>query len=240
MIRERTMITRRRLVEVAGAAALSAGGNLIWPGPLKALPVGTSGEAVLDTLVGKKPLIKLTYRAPNYETPIDYFKTALTPNDAFFVRYHLSNIPVIDPADWRLSVGGDGANDQIELTFDDLKTMPATEVVAVNQCSGNRRGLFTPHVAGVQWGHGAMGCARWKGARLKDVLDLAGLKKEAVEVVFDGADGPVLDKTPDFVKSLPVWKAIEDTTLVAYEMNNEPLAHWNRLPARIVAAGCDP
>ena len=158
MIRERTMITRRRLVEVAGAAALSAGGNLIWPDPLKALPVGTSGEPVLDTLVGKKPLIKLTYRAPNYETPIDYFKTAMTPNDAFFVRYHLSNIPVIDPADWRLSVGGDGANDQIELTFDDLKTMPATEVVAVNQCSGNRRGLFTPHVAGVQWGHGAMGC----------------------------------------------------------------------------------
>jgi DMSO/TMAO reductase YedYZ molybdopterin-dependent catalytic subunit len=56
-------------------------------------------------------------------------------------------------------------------------------------------------------------------------------------VVFDGADGPVLDKTPDFVKSLPVWKGIEETTLVAYEMNGEPLAHWNGFPARIVAPG---
>jgi Oxidoreductase molybdopterin binding domain/Mo-co oxidoreductase dimerisation domain len=82
-----------------------------------------------------------------------------------------------------------------------------------------------------------MGCARWRGARLKDVLDLVGLNKEAVEVVFDGADGPVFDKTPDLVKSLPVWKAIEETTLVAYEMNGEPLPHWNGFPARIVAPG---
>jgi hypothetical protein len=125
----------------------------------------------------------------------------------------------------------------LQIGLDDLKTLPAFEVAAVCQCAGNRRGLFQPHVAGVQWGHGAMGCARWKGARLKDVLDLAGLNKEAVEVVFDGADGPVLDKTPDFVKSLPVWKAVEDTTLVAYEMNGEPLPKWNGFPARIVVPG---
>src|ERR1700694_4981450 len=106
------MITRRRLVEAAGAAALSAGGNLIWPGPLEAveamadlpaeLPAGTREEAVLDTLTGKRPLIKLSYRPPNYETPIDYLRTAVTPNNAFFVRYHNSNIPVIDAAEWRL------------------------------------------------------------------------------------------------------------------------------------------
>jgi hypothetical protein len=125
----------------------------------------------------------------------------------------------------------------LQIGLDDLKRLPAFEVVAVCQCSGNRRGLVQPHVAGVQWGRGAMGCARWKGARLKDVLNLVGLNKEAVEVVFDGADGPVLDKTPDFVKSLPVWKAIEETTLVAYEMNGEPLPHWNGFPARIVAPG---
>jgi len=74
--------------------------------------------------------------------------------------------------------------------------MPAIEVVAVNQCSGNRRGLSKPHVAGVEWGYGAMGCARWKGARLKDVLDKVGLKKEAIEIAFNGADGPAIDKTP--------------------------------------------
>ena len=71
--------------------------------------------------------------------------------------------------------------------------MPATEVVAVCQCSGNRRGLFEPHVVGVEWGYGAMGCARFKGVRLKDVLDRVGLKKEAIELVLDGADGQVFD-----------------------------------------------
>jgi sulfite dehydrogenase len=86
-------------------------------------------------------------------------------------------------------------------------------------------------------GRGAMGCARWKGARLKDVLDLVGLKKDVVEVVFDGADGPILDKTPDFLKSIPLWKAIEETTLIAYEMNGEALPHWNGFPARIVVPG---
>ena len=156
-----------------------------------ALSEGTRAEAVLDALPGKKPLIKLSYRPPNYETPIEYFRTAITPNDAFFVRYHLSNIPEVDPKTWKLAVGGEGAGGQTELNLDDLKKMPAVEVVAVYQCSGNRRGLFQPHVAGVEWGYGAMGCARWKGARLKDVLDKVGVKKDAIEIVFDGADGPV-------------------------------------------------
>ena len=115
--------------------------------------------------------------------------------------------------------------------------MPAVEVVAVNQCSGNRRGLSKPHVAGVEWGYGAMGCARWKGARLKDVLDKVGLKKEAIEIVFNGADGPAIDKTPDFIKSIPVWKAIDEITLIAYEMNGAPLPHFNGFPARIIVPG---
>ena len=204
-----------------------------------ALPEGVRGSAVLDALPGKKPLIKLSYRPPNYETPIEYFRTAITPNDAFFVRYHLSDIPEVDAKTWKLAVGGDGANGTAQITLDDLKAMPAAEVVAVNQCSGNRRGLFQPHVPGVEWGYGAMGCARWKGARLKDVLDKVGLKKEAIEIVFDGADGPPVDKTPDFVKSIPVWKAIEETTLIAYEMNGAPLPHLERLSGAHHRAGLD-
>ncbi len=242
------MITRRGLLEAGEALTLTAAGSVpAWSGgagekpgeaslsPL--LPAGTRANAVLDTLPGKKPLIKLTYRPPNYEAPLAYFRTAITPNDEFFVRYHLTDIPQIDAATWKLNLGGEGANGDLQIGFDELKKLPAFEVVAVCQCAGNRRGLFEPHVAGVQWGSGAMGCARWKGARLKDVLDLVGLKKDAVEIAFDGADGPVLDKTPDFAKSLPVWKAIEETTLVAYEMNGEPLPHWNGFPARIVVPG---
>src|SRR5215470_18554605 len=241
------MITRRRLLEGAGAGAAFAGMGVPLatagvPGMPEALPSGIRGAAVLEALPGKKPLIKLAYRPPNYETPIEYFREPITPNDAFFVRYHLANIPdandkAIDPKTWRLEIGGDGASGQASLSLDDLKAMPSAEVVAVNQCSGNRRGLFQPHVPGVEWGYGAMGCARWKGARLKDILDKAGLKKEAIEIVLDGADIPVSDMTPDFVKSIPTWKAIEETTLVAYEMNGAPLPHWNGFPARVIVPG---
>ncbi len=243
------MITRRSLLEAAGTAALLAGaGRLSQSLAARAneagalnlsptLPEGTRAEAVLDTLPGKKPLIKLSYRPPNYETPVELLRGAITPNDAFFVRYHLSDIPEVNPETWRLSIGGDGANGEIGLSLDELKQLPAAEVAAVCQCSGNRRGLFEPHVPGVEWGYGAMGCARWKGARLKDVLDRAGLKPGALEIVLAGTDGGVTDKTPKFVKSIPVWKAIEDTTIVAYEMNGAPLPHWNGFPARIIVPG---
>ena len=114
--------------------------------------------------------------------------------------------------------------------------MPAVEVVAVNQCSGNRRGLSKPHVAGVEWGYGAMGCARWKGARLKDMLDKVGLKKEAIEIAFNGADGPVVDKTPDFVKSIPVWKAIEE--IDAHRLRDERRSRCRISTASRRASSC--
>jgi len=238
-----TTINRRQFVggtslvalgAVAGVRAAAAEGVANLPA---VLPQGMRSEVTLEALPGKKPLIKLSYRPPNYETPIEYFRDPITPNDAFFVRYHLSDIPEVDAKTWKLAIGGEGANGALEINLADLKALPAVEIVAVNQCSGNRRGLFEPHVAGVEWGYGAMGCARWKGARLKDLLDKVGLKKEAIELVLNGADGPPLDKTPDFVKSIPVWKAIEDTTIIAYEMNGSALPHLNGFPARLILPG---
>ena len=202
------------------------------------VPDGISSYITMGTLPGKKPLIMLSDKPPNYETPLEYLRTPITPNDEFFVRYHLADIPEkIDPATYKIAVGGDGANGQAEVTLDDLKKMPAVEVTAVNQCSGNRRGLSKPHVAGVEWGYGAMGCARWKGAKLKDVLDKVGLKKETIEIAFNGAEGPVVDKTPDFIKSIPLWKALDEHTIIAYEMNGAPLPHFNGAPARIIVPG---
>jgi DMSO/TMAO reductase YedYZ molybdopterin-dependent catalytic subunit len=232
------MLTRRGLITSGAGLVLAA--RKAAAGPLDlpaALPEGARGNAVLDALPGKKPLIKLSYRPPNYETPLEYFRTAITPNDAFFVRYHLSNIPEVDVRTWKIAVGGEGANGEAEFTLEDLKRLPATELAAVNLCSGNRRGLFQPHVPGVEWSYGAMGCARWKGALLKDLLDKVGLKKDAIEILFDGADSGVSDKTPDFVKSIPTWKAVEDTTLVAYEMNGVPLPHFHGFPARLIVPG---
>jgi DMSO/TMAO reductase YedYZ molybdopterin-dependent catalytic subunit len=150
----------------------------------------------------------------------------------------LASIPKVDAQSWRLVVGGESAQKPYELTLEQLKReFEPVELAAVCQCSGNRRGLSNPHVTGVQWGYGAMGNAKWKGVRLKDVLARANLGKDALEIVFDGADGAALDKTPDFIKSIPMWKALDDNTILAYEMNGEPVPHWNGFPVRVVVPG---
>ena len=236
---------RRRLLAAAGGAAalssplhaLAAIGGTAELG-FAELPAGTLAEQELHALPGKAPLIKKTWRPPNFETPIEYFRTPITPSRAFFVRYHLSAIPEVSASGWKLAVGGDAAGSEQSFSLDDLKKrFTPHEVTAVCQCSGNRRGLFEPHVAGVEWGVGAMGNAIWRGVRLKDVLAKAGVKPEAVEVAFDGADRGANEKTPDFVKSLPVEMALDDNTLVAWEMNGQPLPHWNGFPARLVVPG---
>ena len=238
------MLTRRSVLGAAGAGLALAGsgpkiskswaaGAPVTPG----VPSGVVDSATLEALPGKKPLIRLAYRPPNYEAPLDYFRTPITPNDQFFVRYHLSDIPEVDAKTYKITVGGDGANGQAAFDLDELKRLPAVEVTAVCQCSGNRRGLFHPHVPGVEWGYGAMGCAKWKGARLKDVLDKAGLKKEAVEIVYNGADGPALDKTPDFVKALDIDHASDGEVMLAYGMNGEDLPVLNGFPLRLIVPG---
>jgi DMSO/TMAO reductase YedYZ molybdopterin-dependent catalytic subunit len=238
----RKPVSRREILAAAGAFGVSRA--LAAPlGSTEALgfaeiPDGALAEQLLYAIPGKLPLIKKTYRPPNFETPVEYFRTAFTPNDAFFVRYHLAGIPApIKASAWSLSVSGESVERELKLSFADLKKFDAVEIAAVCQCSGNRRGLFEPHVTGVEWGVGAMGNARWKGARLKDVLAKAGVKGDALEVVFDGADRAPLDKTPDFVKSLPVEVALDENTLVAYEMNGKPLPHWNGFPVRLVVPG---
>ena len=231
------MDRRRFLLDASGTIA----GGLLLPrlgfsSSADSLPAGTVAQSMLDALPGKRPLMRRTFRPPNLETPVEYFAEAYTPNDAFYVRWH-TNVPEIARADWRLRVAGPGVTKPREFSYDELRRKFRTaEVAAVNQCSGNRRGLFSPHVPGVQWAFGAMGNAVWSGVRLKDVLEDAGLAPGAMEVVANGADAPALTG-PDFIKSLPMWKALDADTLVAFEMNGEPLPVWNGAPARIVAPG---
>ena len=221
---------------LASLSPLASAAEKIWQ-PAE-LPEGAVESAMLERLPGKLPLIKRSFRPPNFETPIEYLRDPITRNDAFFVRYHLSSIPPVDAKTWRVKLGGDAANSPMEW---DLKTLrkdfEQVDLVAVCQCSGNRRGLFAPHVQGVEWGVGAMGNARWRGVRLRDLLNKAGVKKEAVEVAFNGADGPAMQGTPDFRKSLPVDKALDENTLIAFEMNGKPLPHWNGFPARLIVPG---
>ncbi len=185
----------------------------------------------------KTDMILLTSRPPQLETPFSYFRELITPNDALFVRWHISQIPTsVDLNEWRLKVGGN-TEKELQLSMDDLKKFEKVTYTAVIQCSGNSRSLFDPHVPGGQWKNGAMGNVTWGGARLKDILNQAGIKEGSVDVSFDGLDGPPLPSVPDFVKSLPMDKATDEDVIVAYEMNGKPLPLLNGFPARLIVPG---
>jgi DMSO/TMAO reductase YedYZ molybdopterin-dependent catalytic subunit len=224
----------RRRVIAAIAALPWTGGVLATPATMRDPRDGSD----LIALPGTRPLIKRTFRPPNFETPLVNLREAFTANDAFFVRYHLAVIPEVDVRGWRLRIAGASAQNPVELSLQDLKRrFTRVSVAAINQCAGARRGLFTPRVPGVQWEHGAIGNALWTGVRLRDVLDHVGVRPDATEAVFNGGDFGVLPATPDFLKSLPVDQARNENTLIAFEMNGQPLPRWHGAPARLVVSG---
>ncbi len=238
------MLTRRDVLARLGrgSAALGLAAPLLTGRALGddavTLPF-TNGDRPLVAYPGKRPLIRLTTRPPQLETPFSVFdEGVLTPNDAFFVRYHLADIPLsIDPDAFRIDVKG-RVDRPLSLSLADLKTgFDPVEVVAVNQCSGNSRGFFEPRVAGGQLGNGGMGNARWTGVPLRAVLDRAGVRKEAVQVAFGGLDGPVSPETPDFAKALDIDHARDGEVMLAYGMNGADLPWLNGFPVRLVVPG---
>ena len=197
-----------------------------------------NGTRPLVAFPQKRDLIMLTPRPPQLETPFAIFdRGVLTPNDAFFVRWHLAGIPTtVDGATHRIKVHG-SVKRPLSLSVEDLRTKyERVEIIAVNQCSGNSRGLFAPRVPGGQWDNGAMGNARWTGARLLDVLKSAGLQESAVQIRFHGLEKPVLPTTPPFIKALSI-DDLDPNMLIAYEMNGEPLPLLNGYPVRLVVPG---
>ena len=224
--------TRRDFLKTAGAlTAMTALGEM----PLDLL--AAIDERRMAKFPEKTDLILLTSRPPQLETPFPYFKELITPNDAVFVRWHISGLPTsVDLNTWRLKVGGN-TEKEIELSMDDLKKFEKVSYTAVIQCSGNSRSLFDPRVPGGQWKNGAMGNVTWAGARLKDILNAAGIKAGSTDVSFDGLDEPPLPSVPDFVKSLEMDKALEDDIIVAYEMNGSYLPMLNGFPVRLVVPG---
>ena len=221
-----TIVTPR-----AGAAPARAAGTI-------ALPF-QNGERELVAFPQKRPLIVLTNRPPQLETPFAVFNEGpLTPNDAFFVRYHWSGIPTsVDPRSYRLRVSGK-VNVPVELSLDELKQLAEPlEFVAVNQCSGNGRGYFTPRVNGGQLSNGAMGNARWTGVPLKKVLEKAGVQAGAVQVTLGGLDRPPLESSPGFVKALEIDHALDGEVMLAWAMNGKDLPMLNGYPLRLVVPG---
>jgi len=235
-------LTRRRLLQtgliVGGLSALGLPSARASSPSSIDLPF-SRGHRPLVAFPEKRPLMVMTTRPPQLETPFPIFKENIyTPNDAFFVRWHLANIPTtVDLQIFRLTIRG-RVKHSLSFSLTDLQEQfEPIEVAAVCQCAGNSRGFSEPRVAGGQWGHGAMGNALWKGVRLRDLLGKVGLEKDAKHVRFDGLDQPVADATPDFLKSLPLDNAMADHVLVAYSMNGEPLPFLNGFPLRLVVPG---
>jgi len=201
-------------------------------------PSSESTGDILVTAEGKKDMILLTDRPPNLETPLKYFLQDYTPNDVFFVRWHLPLLPNhISEDTFRLRIHG-AVDKALALSINDLKTQFAKDsIVALAACAGNARSFFDPKVPGGQWKNGAMGNAKWTGVRLKTILEKAGLKKEAFEVTFNGMDLPSYPTVADFVKSLKVDHAMDGEVMIAYAMNDEPLPLLNGYPLKLVVPG---
>ena len=236
------MMDRRSIIKLSGATLAASGAGLTFPSlrafaATVALPFD-NGERPLVKYPQKRPMIGLTSRPPQLETPFSVFNAnIITPNDAFFVRYHLADVPFnVDPDAFSVEIKGK-VDRVTKLSLTDIKKMPAIEIVAVNQCSGNSRGFSSPRVAGGQLGNGAMGNARWRGVPLRAVLDRAGVQAGARQVTFKGMDGPVSDKTPDFVKALDIDHARNGEVMLAYSMNSADLPVLNGFPLRLVVPG---
>ncbi|UVA79381.1 molybdopterin-dependent oxidoreductase [Pandoraea commovens] len=240
-------VSRRRFLRRAGALGVGASlaGRALdvlaaTTAPQTVTLPFANGERELVAYPQKRPLIRLTARPPQLETPFEVFNDGLiTPNDAFFVRYHLAGIPTdIDPAKHRIRVGGSVAK-PLDISLASLKKDfgAPVELVAVHQCSGNSRGFFEPRVGGGQIANGAMGNARWRGIPLKRILERAGVSASAKQVTFEGLDRPIVPATPEFVKALDLDHAMDGEVMVAFAMNGKDLPMLNGFPVRLVVPG---
>ncbi|MCA1454574.1 molybdopterin-dependent oxidoreductase [Bradyrhizobium sp. BRP22] len=233
--------SRRTLLRNLGIAGLSLAVSPAFADELVKLPFasGPRGRPVTHDFPQKGDMILQRVRPPLLETPMDVFdRGVFTPNDQFYVRWHWAVIPnSVDANAFRLAVRGH-VDRTLSLSISDIvRDLPRVELAAVNQCSGNSRGFFSPRVPGAQWAHGAMGNAKWVGVRLKDVLDRAGVKAGAVQVRFKGLDEPVVPDAPTFRKSLAIDHARDGEVMIAYAMNGEQLPLLNGFPLRLIVPG---
>lgn len=236
---------RRRFSALLGSLAGYAAANYALGGIrnsssllCEAWAAETAVAPVMARYPQKTDLVLLTDRPPQLETPLRYFETDLTPNEAFFVRWHLSGIPTsVDTRTFRLEVSGN-VGKPLSFSLQDLqsKFAPVT-YVALCQCAGNFRSFFEPRVPGGQWAFGGMSNARWTGVRLKDVLNAAGVGQGTVQVGLRGLDTAPLPQTPRYEKSLPIERALDGEVIIAYEMNGAPLPMLNGFPLRLVVPG---
>ncbi|TDC73970.1 sulfite oxidase [Streptomyces hainanensis] len=231
-------VGRRQLLGLLAAAGVAAA---LPRTALAAAPTGAAPAAA--GIVKPLPEEHFTIRGTNAETRFAALRGVgyHTPNALFFVRNHTTT-PRLDADAWRLRVWGSGlAGGEAEFDLAALRALPAVEHTAFVECAGNGRSFYTSQqgetVSGTAWTLGAVGVARWRGARLRDVLRLAGVSRRAVDVQPRGLDDEVFAADGSGMghvrRPLPLAKALDDV-LLAYEMNGEPLPPDHGHPVRVL------
>ncbi|MBA3439168.1 MAG: sulfite oxidase [Pyrinomonadaceae bacterium] len=177
----------------------------------------------------------------NLEFPFASLDSLITPDHRFYVRSHFP-VPQLERRAHRLRIEGAIAR-PVELSFDDLVKLPSRTLTATLECAGNNRIFLVPAARGVQWELGAVGTAEWTGVPLAAVLEQAGVRPDAVEVVLEGADRGEVSAEPkpagaiNYARSLPLVKALDPDVLLAYRMNNAELTPAHGFPLRVVVPG---
>jgi DMSO/TMAO reductase YedYZ molybdopterin-dependent catalytic subunit len=237
--------TRRGFLRDSGLAAMSAalGAEVVFAPwmPEGLLPAALARAAAPTRLAGKDPgLVVLSEHPLTAETPAHLLDDDVTPTSRLFVRDNGDPPAAIDPSTWTLRIDGEAVEHPVELSLAELRRDFQSRTLQLQlECAGNGRSGFTPHVAGTPWTTGGVGCPRWTGARLRDVLERAGVKSNAVYVGYWGADrksGGGADEVP-ISRGVPIAKALEDETLVAWAINDEPLPAVHGAPLRLVCPG---
>jgi sulfite oxidase len=218
---------RRTFLINLGRVSAAVGLTQLLPVSLKNFAQNAAAK-----IAGKEKLIVRSVRPEDLETPVELFNSWLTPNDTFYVRHH-AYVPENAATDWKLTIEGE-VGKPLTLTLDDLKKLPKVTSTVTLECAGNGRAFMDPPVAGIQWEKGAVGTAKWGGAKLSDVLKAAGIKPSGKFIHLNGADVGI-GKQADFVRQVPIEKAGD--TILAYEMNGEPLPKFHGAPVRAVVSG---
>ena len=236
----RGFLTKSSLLAMSAAVGASIPFAHLMPGGLIPAALAQSDEPF--EIPGKDGLVVLNDRPVNAETPAHLLDDRITPASRLFVRNN-GIPPVTDNIDadaWQLAFGGESIAREMTLSIADLKQQFEHHTYQLQlECGGNGRSEFVPPASGNQWSVGAVGCPEWTGVRLKDVLDFVGIKDDAVYVAYYGADIHASgdpDKAP-ISRGVPVEKALQDETLIAWAMNGEDIPPMNGYPLRFVCAG---
>jgi DMSO/TMAO reductase YedYZ molybdopterin-dependent catalytic subunit len=239
-------VTRRGFLKKSGLLVMGTivGANIPFannmPGGL--IPAALAATDEPFEIPGKDGLIVLNDRPLNAETPPHLLDDDITPANRFFVRNNGIRPPfeTMKLVGWNLAIEGESCEKPTTFALNELKEKFQQYTYQIQlECGGNGRKEFNPPAKGNQWSVGAIGCAQWTGVRLKDVLESCGMKADAVYIGYYGADTH-LSGDPDKVsisRGVPMSKALENETLIAWAMNGEEIPYENGYPLRLVCGG---